>query len=91
MRADGATVGVTSVDGCCRVVVSHDGEDRTVLKVTDPGDYFLNSARWSPVGRWILVHDNLNRVIVMVADGDPKPRILLRDADLFSLDWFIPT
>ena len=90
MRANGATVGVTTVGGCCRVVVSLDGEDRTVLKVTHPGDYFLNGARWSPHGRWILVADNLNRVIVMVADGDPKPRILFRDASLLSLDLVHP-
>lgn len=62
------------------VVVSDDGDERTVSEIATDGRYELRSARWSPDGEWILVADSEGRLLVVGVDGG-DPRVLLESED----------
>jgi hypothetical protein len=90
IRDDGARVDVEGGDGRFRVVVSNDNEQRTVLSLEGPDDYYVDGAAWSPDGRWIVIGDSTSsgpRLLVVSAEGDPQPRILVDNASLFPFAW----
>jgi Tol biopolymer transport system component len=89
---DGSEVYTENDPGSPRVVVqSPTGVDRTILEVEGPKDYSFNQATWSPDGEWLLVQDSEGRLLILAAQGDPNPRILVDDSDGWSpASWFIP-
>lgn len=67
-----------------------DGAIREVFQVRGPADYAIASAQWSPDGAWILVTDSRGRLIVVAAEGEPAPRILLTESEGFpAAAWSI--
>lgn len=97
-REDGAEIAISATrEGTAEIAVrDSDGTTRTIVSADGPRDYGFTSAIWSPDGEWILVQDSEGRALVVGADGDPGPRVLLaRDAgprwpEPGSLAWFIP-
>lgn len=75
-RADGTRVSTTA-RGTTATVELRDphGRTRTVLELEGPTGYRLDDARWTADGRWIVVRDSAERVLVLAADGDPAPRV----------------
>lgn len=90
-REDGARVGTTwGDDGWAEVWMREPGlPQRQVLRDRGPDGYAFFNAQWSPRGDFVLVQDNERRTIVIAAEGDPVPRVLLSDAE--SVAWYQPT
>jgi hypothetical protein len=89
VRADGSRLEVTASDG--RVVLrvrDPQGEARELLRADGPRDYGYPQVQWSPDGRWVLVLDSRERLIVVSEDAGVAPRALAEDAA--SPAWFIP-
>ncbi len=89
---DGSEVYTEQDPGSPRVVVqSPTGVEHTLLEVEGPKDYSFNQATWSPDGEWLLVQDSEGRLLILAAQGDPNPRILVDNSDNWSpASWFIP-
>ena len=87
-RPDGSTVRVRHTDGHPEIRIAGGSNPRTVLKVKAPRDYDFSNVSWSPDGRWILVVDSEQRLIVVAADGPPRPRILARN--VVDPVWYQP-
>src|SRR5665811_910509 len=97
-RLDGAVVTVGAMYTADRsnngavIWVSRQGAKAMVLlKVDGPRDYRFETAIWSPDGNWILVSDSLDRLLIVRADGDPTPRILVEDVQPWNRSaWYLP-
>lgn len=93
-RADGAVVSARSVSDAGRAAVTiryPDGTTSVLLDVEGPRDYRIEFAQWSPDGSWVLASDSEGRVLVLRAEGDPAPRILVADVYEYSPPaWYIP-
>jgi hypothetical protein len=89
-RADGAVVGTTwHDDGTAEVMVRvPDGRTTTLFRDRGPDGYTIWNAQWSPHGDFVLAFDNERRVLVISATGEPRPRVLVRDAD--QVVWYQP-
>lgn len=70
-RADGTRVTTQSTDGVATLtLIDPDGEERTIVRVDGPRDYGWWATQWSPDGRYALVQDSGQRLlIVRVRDG----------------------
>jgi hypothetical protein len=78
---DGQRLETDGFDGRARVVLrGADGERTTLLEVRGPRDYGFWEAQWSPDGKWVLVVDSVERLLVVPADGGGDARILAEDA-----------
>lgn len=95
-RADGARL-VTAAASAGRATVSvrpPGGPARTLIDVEGPRDYRFTAAQWSPDGRWVLASDSRGRLVIVGADGEPGPRLLVASArEVWSAAqaaWFMP-
>ena len=87
-RLDGSTVRVRGHDGRPELRIVKGSSTRTILKAKGPDDYGFDTASWSPDGRWILVRDSEDRLIIVAADGPPQPRVLATHAS--NPVWYQP-
>lgn len=90
--ADGSTVFTDGDRGNVRLVVRDSaGTDRTILEAEGPKNYWFEWSTWSPDGAWILVQDSEGRIIIIAAEGDPNPRILVEGVDgWMAAYWYMP-
>ena len=84
IRADGAYVATTGSwgaddDTAAVVLVEPDGSERPLVEVDGAGRYAFFVATFSPDGRWVLVTDSAERVLVVDADAGGA-RVLATDA-----------
>lgn len=77
--------------GAPQLVLAIQGEsERILLEAEGPADYWFEWARFSPDEHWILLRDSEDRLIVVSATGDPRPRTLVEAIDFWmAASWFI--
>lgn len=61
------------------------GDDRVLWQVDGPREYHFRETRWSQDHQWVLVRDSRNHWIILRAQGEPLPRIWVREA--WDVDW----
>lgn len=93
-RADGAKVRVRhGYEGPPSVVVRRPGgEKKTILKAQGAGGrYGFRDAQWSPDGKWVLVSDSAERLLVVDSEGASPARVLVDETQhLLDAAWYIP-
>lgn len=68
-------------DGSRQTIVAAHGLER-----------FPPVVQWSPDGDWILITDSMTQMLVVGADGEPSPRVLVDTTEDLWGDaaWYIP-
>lgn len=61
------------------------GDDRVLWQVDGPQGYHFRETRWSQDRAWVLVRDSRDHWIVLQSQGDPQPRVWVRD--VWDVDW----
>jgi len=92
-RFGGKQLEATAYRGSAGIATRSEGDAvgdslEEILRVEAPRTYGMWDLQWSPDGRWILVVDSENRIIVAAADGSRGPFLVVKEAN--SPAWFIP-
>jgi len=69
---NGESVAFTSSRGRLTVTLEDGATTRTLVSVAAPDTYTFGQTAWSPDGSYFVVHDDLDRVLLITTAADPE-------------------